>query len=176
VGKTSAGTDELRTGRLVLRPLRESDLDALAAIYADPQTMRYLGGPRTRERTRTGLEWMIAAHADQGFGLWATTLLENATLIGRCGLLIQDVEGARETEIAYLLGSEWWGNGYATEAATAIRDHARSQLGFERLISLIAPDNVASKGAARRLGMHHERDLTFEGRPTCLFALPPAPR
>ena len=84
MSKTSAGTDELRTERLVLRPLRESDLDALAAIYADPQTMRYLGGPRTRDHTSTGLEWMIAAHRDQGFGLWATTLVEDATLIGRC--------------------------------------------------------------------------------------------
>ncbi len=51
------------------------------------------------------------------------------------------------------------------------RDHAQSQLGFERLISLIAPDNVASQAVARRIGMHHERDLTFEGRPTSLFAL-----
>ena len=80
----------------MLRPLRESDLDAVGAIYADPHTMRFLGGPRTRDNTRTRLEWMIAAHRDQGFGLWATTLLEDATLIGRCGILIQDVEGARE--------------------------------------------------------------------------------
>jgi RimJ/RimL family protein N-acetyltransferase len=176
MSKTSAGTDGLRTERLVLRPLRWSDVDALAAIYADPRTMRFLGGPRTRENTRTGLEWMIDAHRDQGFGLWAATLREDATLIGRCGILIQDVEGARENEIAYLLGSEWWGHGYATEAATAIRDHARSQLGFERLISLIAPENTASQAVARRIGMQHERDLTFEGRPTSLFALPPAPR
>ncbi|MGH3140544.1 MAG: GNAT family N-acetyltransferase [Gaiellales bacterium] len=171
MSKISAGTDELRTERLVLRPLRESDLDALAAIYADPQTMRFLGGARTRDATRTGLEWMIAAHRDQGFGLWATTLRDEKTLIGRCGILAQDVERARENEIAYLLGSEWWGRGYATEAATAIRDHARSQLGFERLISLIDPKNVASQAVATRIGMHHERDLVFEGRPTSLFAL-----
>jgi [ribosomal protein S5]-alanine N-acetyltransferase len=80
-------------------------------------------------------------------------------MIGRCGLLIQDVEDGTENEIAYLLGSEWWRRGYATEAAIAIRDHAQSQLGFERLISLIAPDNVASQAVARRIGMHHERDL-----------------
>ena len=138
--------------------------------------MRFLGGPRTIAETRTGLGWIIAAHDEQGFGLWATTLLEDATLIGRCGILIQDVEGVRENEIAYLLGSKWWGHGYATEAATAIRDHAQSQLGFERLISLIAPENTASQAVARRIGMQHERDLTFEGRPTSLFALPPAPR
>jgi RimJ/RimL family protein N-acetyltransferase len=79
--------------------------------------------------------------------------------------------GARSRAvIAYLLGSRWWARGYATEAAAAIRDHARSQLGFERLISLIDPDNVASHAVATRI-MHHERDLLFEGRPTSLFAL-----
>ena len=61
--------------------------------------------------------------------------------------------------------------GYATDAAAAIRDHARSQLGLDRLISLIAPANVASVAVAKRIGMLHERDLTFEGHPTSLFAL-----
>jgi len=164
------------TERLVLRPLRESDLDALASIYADARTMRFLGGPRSGADTRARLGWMIAAHREQGFGLWATTLRAGGTLLGRCGLLAQDVEGAREHEIAYLLGSEWWGNGYATEACAAIRDHAHSALGLGRLISLIDPENTASQAVARRIGMRHERDLTFEGRPTSLFALAPAPR
>ena len=166
-----AATDELMTGRLLLRPLRESDLDALAAIYADPRVTRFLDGPRTREDTSTRLGWMIAGHREQGFGLWATTLRADGTLVGRCGILVQDVEGAREHEIAYLLGSEWWGNGYATEAAAAIRDHARSQLGFDRLISLIDPENTASQAVALRIGMHHERDLIFENHLTSLFAL-----
>jgi [ribosomal protein S5]-alanine N-acetyltransferase len=170
VSEPSAAPDILETERLMLRPLRESDLDALVAIYSDPHTMRFLGGPRTREDTCTGLGWMIAAHRGQGFGLWATTLRADGRLIGRCGILVQDVEGATEHEIAYLLGSRWWGRGYATEAAAAIRDHARAELGFRRVISLIDPDNEASKAVARRIGMHHERDLTFEGRATSLFS------
>jgi hypothetical protein len=56
-------------------------------------------------------------------------------------------------------------------AAAAIRDHARSELGLDRLISLIDPGNVASQAVARRIGMHHERDLVFEERQTSLFAL-----
>jgi ribosomal-protein-alanine N-acetyltransferase len=169
VGDPGAGTDELVTERLLLRPLRESDLAALAAIYADPAVMRFLGGPRSLEATRTRLGWIIAAHREQGFGLWATTLRADGTLVGRCGLIVQDVEGQIEHEIAYLLGSQWWGRGYATEAAAAIRDHARGTLGLDRLISLIDPENVASQAVALRIGMHHERDLIFEGRPTSLF-------
>jgi [ribosomal protein S5]-alanine N-acetyltransferase len=166
----SAGTDVvLETERLLLRRLRESDLDALAAIYADPAVTQFLGGTRTREDTRARLGWMIAATDGQGFGLWAT-LRADGTLIGRCGILNQDVEGRLEHEIAYLLGSRWWGKGYATEAAAATRDHARLRLGFDRLISLIDPENIASQAVALRIGMHHERDLTFEGCPTALFA------
>jgi len=170
VPEPSGVTDDLTTDRLVLRPLRESDLEALAAIYADPQVMRFLGGPRTREDARTGLGWMIAAHHEQGFGLWATTLRVDGTLIGRCGILVQDVAGHTEHEIAYLLGSQWWGRGYATEAAAAIRDHARAELGLGRLISLIDPENEPSKAVATRIGMEHERDIVFEGRPTSVFA------
>ena len=171
MGDPGAGTDELVTERLLLRPLRESDLAALAAIYADPAVMRFLGGPRTLEATRTGLGWIIAAHREQGFGLWATTLRADATLDrplrhprpGRRGR-----DRARDRLPPRLASGG--GTGYATEAAAAIRDHARSQLGLDRLISLIDPENVASQAVALRIGMRHERDLIFEGRPTSLFA------
>jgi RimJ/RimL family protein N-acetyltransferase len=172
VPEPSAGSDDLVTERLVQRRLRPTDLDALAAIYADPATMRFMGGPRTRADTERRLSEMIAAHRERGFGLWATTLREDGTLIGRCGILVQDVDGAVEHEIAYLLGSRWWGRGYATEAAAAIRDHARAELGRARLISLIDPVNGPSQAVARRIGMHRERYLVFEGRPTMLFASP----
>ena len=167
-----AGTDVvLETERIVLRRLVPGDLDALAAIQRDPEVMRFLGGPRSRALTRERLGWIIEAEREHGYGLWATTLRADATLIGRCGLIVQDVDGVTEHEIAYLLGRGWWGNGYATEAVAAIRDHARSQLGLGRLISLIDPENTPSKAVALRIGMQHERDLTFEGRPTSLFAL-----
>jgi [ribosomal protein S5]-alanine N-acetyltransferase len=172
MGKTSAGTDVVfETARLVLLRLKPGDLDALAAIQRDPETMRFLGGPRSRARSSETLGWIMEAEREHGYGLWATTLRADGKLIGRCGLLVQEVDGAAEHEIAYLLGRDWWGSGYATEAAGAIRDHARSQLGLDRLISLIAPANVASMAVAKRIGMLHERDLTFEGRPTSLFAL-----
>ena len=107
----SAGTGELVTGRLILRP------------------------------------WSAAA--DSSSKAWRS---------------------ATEREIAYLFGSQWCGRGYATEAAAAIRDHARGVLGFDRLISPIDPGNTPSQAVARRIGMHHERDLLFEGRPTSLYS------
>ena len=133
--------------------------------------MRFLGGPRSPALTREGLGWIIEAEREHGYGLWATILRAGGAFIGRCGLIVQDVEGVTEHEIAYQLGREWWGKGYATEAAAGIRDHARSRLGFDRLVSLIDPENAASKAVALRIGMQHERDLTFEGRPTSLFSL-----
>jgi hypothetical protein len=81
---------------------------------------------------------------------------------------VQDVDAA-EHEIACLLGRKWWGKGHATEATAAIRDHARSRLGFDRLISSDRSRERPIEGGCAQ--EHHERDLTFEGRPTSLFSL-----
>ena len=79
----------LSTERLLLRPLRMDDLDALAEIYADPQVRRFFPeGTLTRQETREELEWIIDVYYGRyGYGLWATVLKETGAFIGRCGLL-----------------------------------------------------------------------------------------
>jgi ribosomal-protein-alanine N-acetyltransferase len=77
------------TERLVLRLLTADDLDALAALYADPEVRRYFpGGTLDRDETREEIEWMLEVdHAQYGLGLWATVDRATGALIGRCGLL-----------------------------------------------------------------------------------------
>jgi RimJ/RimL family protein N-acetyltransferase len=69
------------------------------------------------------------------------------------------------------LGREHWGRGYATEAASAMRDHALGELGLRRVIALIQHGNAASKRVAARLGMAYERDVEFHDRPVELYSL-----
>ena len=71
----------------------------------------------------------------------------------------------------YVLSRGRWGKGFATEAATAVRDRALGELGLTRLIALIAHGNEASKKVARKLGMAYERDAEFQGRVVELYAL-----
>jgi RimJ/RimL family protein N-acetyltransferase len=174
----------LETERLVLRPLSLDDLDDIARFVADPETMRYIGtgGARTREEARTSLQWMVETFERQGFGQLAVERKEDGALVGRSGLNVWDpadwsitrldeAEGPVEIEIAYLYGRDYWGQGYATEAATAIRDWAFGELGFDRLIALIYPDNVRSITVARKLGMAPEGDANFGAGLLTIYAL-----
>jgi len=105
-----------------------------------------------------------------GIGQFAVERKEDGAVLGRCGILIWETDPWKpvakaeatkptETEIGYLLGRPHWGRGYATEAATAVRDHALTELGEERLIALIRHGNVASKRVAEKLGMQYEREV-----------------
>jgi len=145
----------VETERLVLRKLTMGDLDALAALYADPEIRRWFpDGTQTREQTREELEWIIDVYYGRyGYGLWATVHKETGAFIGRCGLLPWEIDGRTEVEVAYLLDTRYWGQGLATEAARAIVDHAFSTLPVDRLICMLDRGNSASRGVAVKLGM-----------------------
>jgi [ribosomal protein S5]-alanine N-acetyltransferase len=163
----------LVTPRLILREQTMDDLDDIAAFAADPEVMRYLGtgGVRTRDDAKEALEWMLERYAEDGFGLWATVEKATGRWIGRCGLLLHEIDGAVETEVAYALVRDAWGHGYATEAATAARDHATGALGRRRLICLIHHGNDASVNVATKLGMRFERDVPFRGITVAMYSL-----
>ena len=145
----------IETDRLILRCLTMADLDALAALYRDPEVRRYFpDGVRTYEQTREELQWIIDVYYGRyGYGLWATILKETGDFIGRCGLLPWDIDGRTEVEVAYLLDKSCWRRGLATEAAAAIIEHAFATLPVERLICMVDPENAASRGVATKVGM-----------------------
>jgi RimJ/RimL family protein N-acetyltransferase len=91
-------------------------------------------------------------------------LRETGETIGRCGLLRRELDGAVEIELMYLLSPRFWGQRLASEAARGIRDHAWQSLGFTRLISLIAPENIPSKRVAMAAGMRFVRQTQFNGQ------------
>ena len=175
---------QLETERLLLRPLRIDDLDALAELYGDAEVMRYIGGGGTidRERTRQSLERMIAGFAERGYGILAVERKEDGAFMGRCGLLLWDsatwtptrmaeATARVETEVGYLLGPDFWGKGYATEAAMAVRDWAFENLELERLIALIRPGNDRSVRVALKLGMEPDGGIELLGHPATVYAL-----
>jgi ribosomal-protein-alanine N-acetyltransferase len=145
----------LETNRLILRKLTPDDAEALYRIYHEPGVLKYFshGPPDSIEAETAGIRRHLLHYEEHGFGLWATVLRTSGELIGRCGLLAQQVNGAAETEVAYLLSRRFWGQGLASEAARAIRDLAFSRLGQSRLVSMIHPCNTASKRVAGAIGM-----------------------
>jgi ribosomal-protein-alanine N-acetyltransferase len=153
----------LETPRLVLRRLTRDDVDALAAIYRDPEVMRFFPKTLTREETAEQVDRIVRSYEERGYGLWATILKEDNRLIGRSGLLMQEIEGEPMLEVAYLLDRAVWRRGLGTEVARAISDFAAARYRPPRLVSLVHPDNVASQRVAERNGMRHERDVVFRG-------------
>ena len=178
-----AGLPSLETKRLVLRPPVPEDADALAPMYADPEVMRYVGDGNalTREDTERSLRRMLQAWESDGFGLFTTVRKEDEAVIGRVGLIVWNPQTwevtkatavePTELEVGYTLGRDFWGQGYATEAAAAARDFALDRLGAERLIALIIHGNEASVNVARKLGLEYERDIVLGSREARLFAL-----
>ncbi len=175
---------QLETERLVLRAPVPEDADALAPIYADPEVMRYVGDGRTltHGQTELSVRRMIQRWEADGFGLFTTVRKENRIVIGRVGLLVWNTDswepttraeavGPTELEVGYTLGRDFWGQGYATEAAAAARDYALNGLGAERLIALIIHGNTASENVARKLGLEYEREIKLGRRDAQLFAL-----
>lgn len=160
----------LETERLILRRFTEEDVNALAAIHADPDVMRFFGGPRTFERTRLRLLDYLRDYEQLGFGKWAVILKGTGELIGRCGPAIEVIEGKGEVEVGYDLGKAHWGRGLATEAARAAVQHCFSVLRRERVIALIHLQNGVSQRVALRIGMHYERDVLWRGSPIQLYA------
>lgn len=165
----------LETGRLRLRVPEERDLEAFAAIYADAETMRFIGEGRTFNRAETwrSIANMLGHWLLRGYGMWTVERKDTGAAIGRVGYL--DSEGWPGFELGWLLARPEWGRGYATEAARAALDHATGALGRERVISLIRPGNAPSARVAAKLGLRREGEIELLGGPVDVYANRPAP-
>ena len=150
--------------RLFLRRFEPGDVCALEPIFGDAEVMRLGPGAQNAEWTRAWVRRCLESYEQRGFGLWAVLEKGRRDLIGYCGLTwFPEIDGRPEVEIGYRLARAFWGHGYATEAAAAVRDYAFHQLRLVRLIALIAPRNIGSIRVAEKIGMRYEKDVMLEG-------------
>ncbi|ASP38437.1 hypothetical protein CHH28_07015 [Bacterioplanes sanyensis] len=141
----------LVTERLTLRPWRQSDAEALAALNADEEFVRYLGGQTLSAEDSWRVLAVLAGHwALKGYGFWAVEITHTGEFIGRVGLW--QPHGWPGLEIGWGIAPSHWGQGYATEAARASLAWGFQNLDTESIISVIHPENQASKNVALRLG------------------------
>lgn len=155
----------LETERLYIRELTIEDLDALMAIFGDPEVMEYsLNGPMNREEAEEYLrERILANYAAYGHSFWGVVEKHSRELVGIAGLLNQVLDEAEEVELGYRLARDYWGRGFASEATRAIRDYAFDVLGLEHIISIIEPSNIHSVRVAEQMGMTVRTATTFHG-------------
>jgi ribosomal-protein-alanine N-acetyltransferase len=153
----------LETERLILRRQQPSDVTPLVDLWADPDVTRYMGGPRDRDWLRPEFEKTAEEPFAERYDLWPVVEKETGRVVGHCGLLEKDVGGNAEIELTYVFARSAWGKGYATEIARALKDYAFDELGIERLIALIEPENVASERVAQKVGMRFDREVLRPG-------------
>ncbi|MFH1312722.1 MAG: GNAT family N-acetyltransferase [Candidatus Eisenbacteria bacterium] len=162
----------LETNRLRLRKMTAGDVDAIMVIFSDPEVMRSFGGDLfDRSQTEKWVDRNLGHQRQYGYGLFSVILKSDQTLVGDCGLEHMEVDGRAEVEIGYDFRSDYWGQGLATEAASAVRDFALIELGLPRVISLIRPDNIASRRVAEKIGMVKERDILRGGQTYWIYSL-----
>ena len=155
----------LETRRLSFRELTPSDVLNLQKIFSDPVAMEFYPSTKSEAETLEWIDWNNQSYQQNGFGLWALIDKDSSKFVGQAGLILQqNVDGADETEIAYLLVRKYWGNGFATEAASSCRDLAFSRFDCERVISLIDPKNIPSIRVAGRIGMVLEKNVQRWGK------------
>lgn len=145
----------IETERLRLRPWEKRDRAAYHAIKSDPRVMATLGPLQTRTESDATLDRLIVRGAQDGYTFWAMERRADRVLLGYCGLLLatDDFPITGEVEIGWGLGSEYWGQGYAREAAQAALAWGWANIAGDRFVAITTPGNLRSWGLMERLGM-----------------------
>jgi RimJ/RimL family protein N-acetyltransferase len=158
----------LETPRLLLRPFGPGDAETIHPIYSDPLVMRYVAtGPMADfQVTKRLLEDYGAHQLRHGYSFWAVIERASGALIGDAGLYRTP---AGEVELGYTLGAAWWGQGYATEAASRWVSAAFEELGIEEVVALAEPANTASLHVLSKLGLVRTGERIAFGRPHAVF-------
>lgn len=152
----------LETPRLILRRWREEDVAPMAAVNADPEVMRWIRDGRVldEQRTRARVEEWENEWEAQGFGLFAVELRSTGELAGFTGLSVPGFlpEILPAVEVGWRLGRSHWGQGLATEAASAAVRFGFEERGLERIVSIAQVGNDASERIMTKLGMRLFRE------------------
>jgi len=146
----------IETPRLILRRFKHDDLEAFASMNADAEVMRYIGDgkPQSRAQTEMRINAILDHWEQHGFGLCAGVDRSTRAFVGFCGL--QYLDNTSEIEVGYRLAKRFWGMGLATEAGGATLRY-----GFDRIVAVVHPENVASQWVIQKIGLRYVKDARF---------------
>jgi RimJ/RimL family protein N-acetyltransferase len=153
----------LSTERLVLRRWRPADLAPFADMNADPVVMQHMARTLTRTDSDAFVGRIEAEFEACGFGLWAVEIPGTAPFIGYVGLhrVPFDAPFTPAVEVGWRLALQFWGHGYATEAARAAVRYGYEEVGLDEIVSFTTPGNVAAWKVMERLGMRRDPSSDF---------------
>ncbi|MDQ0160755.1 GNAT family N-acetyltransferase [Alkalibacillus salilacus] len=156
---------EIETPRLKFRKYKNDDFNYLYSLLSDPEMVRYIGEGNIKDKQETNrfFKWIYSTYnVGPDMGLMVLESKGDNSPIGHAGLVPQTVDGVEELEIGYWVSRDHWGKGYATEAAQALKDYGFNHLDKNRLVSLIQPNNIASKKVADKIGMNFDKEIVLQ--------------
>jgi RimJ/RimL family protein N-acetyltransferase len=162
--EASAMPLNIRTSRLVLTQWRTDHYEPSVDHFADADDTRYTGGVLTATQVWRGIAAAAGQWLLRGYGVYAVEM--DGRFVGGVGL--SRPLGWPEIELVWTLMREVRGQGFATEAARAVRDVAAEQ-GMRRLASFIHPENAPSIAVAERLGARPDGTVMLEGGESLVF-------
>jgi RimJ/RimL family protein N-acetyltransferase len=168
----SQAFESTTTERLLLRAVRDSDLDAVFALHADPETNRFSrSGPMpSLEAARKQLALWLEDWARNGVGYWLVEQREApGDVVGFGGVRHKELEGQRVLNLAYRFTPRTWGSGYATEMARVALALARQHFPEVPVVAVIHQENAPSIRVAERLGMRLDRVIDYDGAPSRVY-------
>lgn len=153
----------LETERLILRPMNDGDIDDIFAMRADKDVMRFIREPVTNRReAEKWIELISSLWSHEKIGFCALIEKQSGKFIGWCGLWRLKETG--EIEVGYALAKDFWGKGFAVEAAEACLQYGFNQLNLEKIVAVANPENIASRRVMEKLGMCFDYIGKFYGR------------
>lgn len=167
----------LETDRLILRFLTADDAEFILRLVNDPSFIENIGdrGIRSIEQATNYLQdGPISSYRNHGHGPYIVVLKTVDAPIGLCGLLKR--VKFDDADLGYALFPEYWRQGFAFEAATAVLDYAYTSLNLPRTLGLVSPDNTPSIALLEKLGFEFSelRQMKTEGPPTAVYVHTPA--
>ena len=163
----------VETERLMLREITTNDAEFLLQLLNEPSFIENIGDRNVRtidDAGRYALNGPIASYKQHGFGLYLVVLKQTAVPIGICGLVKRD--SLPNADIGYAFLPAYWRQGYALEATTAIKQHALAELGHQRLLAIVNPENAGSIRLLEKLGLKFERmvRMSDDAPEICLYS------
>ncbi|RUX09671.1 N-acetyltransferase [Mesorhizobium sp. M8A.F.Ca.ET.059.01.1.1] len=168
----------LETSRLFMRPLVLSDLEDVHRLHTDPLVVQSLfsGEPPSRQNTQQKMDQYVHAWRQNGFGFFGVFLKgnsqEQAQFAGRAGL--RHFEDTADVEYGLCLFGHVAGRGVGPELGGAILRHAFEDLGLQRVVALIRPDNERAVRAAEKIGFTHVEDRPYGDRVKGFYQVRPS--
>ena len=148
---------------LNLRPFTEQDSDEMVHILMGENVLQYFpnSSPPSREQVAKMIRNIRKHWVDRGYGLWAVESRPEGKLMGRCGL--QWLPETEEVEVDFILGNEFWGQGFATEAGQASLRYGFEDLDLDKIVGIVHGENVASQRVLEKIGMRMMEEKEFFG-------------